>query len=336
MIRRKRTPLLTAIGLSLATVAACGAAPSGGDASASYPSENLTFVIPFGPGGGTDTLIRTVGGILQTHELWPEGLDIEYEYVEGGSGARGYAFLHNQAGNPYYATTTTGDEVTIPLQAEVEWDGMDFTRIAMLGTSDVLMGVRGDAPWNTLEEFTQHAKQNRVVVGGGGVIGADALVSKSYMQQAAIDAEWVSFDSDGESNAALLSGSIDLMAAPPEGVIGLVESGDMKALAFSGNQLPRKVQEIAPGTPTMAGLGYEILPGVAGVARGFALPPEAPAEAVEWWRATLARVVETPEWEDYLYNAAVTPNFAPEAEFTEVLEQRAGAVAEVLKAGRPS
>lgn len=299
-----------------------------GGAEGSYPSEDLTFIISFGPGGGTDTLIRTIANILQTHEIWPAEHDISFEYIEGGSGARGYGFFYNQTGNPYYVTTTTGDEVTIPLQSDVNWNGMEYSHVAMLGSSDVVFGVAGNSDWQTLEDFTTWAQENRAILGGGGIIGADALAARQYAEQAELpNWEWVSHDSDGESNASLLSGSIHLMTAPPEGITGLIESGDLRPLGFTGPTLPGKLAELAPDLPLMSELGYDIR---SSIPRGLVLPPEAPQEAIDWWADAAAQIVETPEWEEYLYNAGVTPNFAGAEEFREVLQQRADMVAEVL------
>jgi putative tricarboxylic transport membrane protein len=134
----------------------------------------------------------------------------------------------------------------------------------------------------------------------------------------------VSFNDAGEMNTALLSDALDAMMANPAEILGLVESGDMKALAFSGDTVPEGLGDI----PTMAEAGYEI--GVS-MPRGLILAPDAPQAAQDWWIATMQKVVDTPEWDAYITNNQLTENLQYGQEFEDTLLRTQENFARILR-----
>jgi putative tricarboxylic transport membrane protein len=106
--------------------------------------------------------------------------------------------------------------------------------------------------------------------------------------------------------------------------MGLVESRDMKALAFSGETVPDAFGDI----PTMAEAGYEI--GVS-MPRGLILAPNAPQEAQQWWIDTIKKVVETPEWAAYINNNQLTENLKYGDEFKRSLLQTQESFEKILR-----
>jgi putative tricarboxylic transport membrane protein len=83
------------------------------------------------------------------------------------------------------------------------------------------------------------------------------------------------------------------MISNPGSILGQVESGDMRPLISTADER----LEALPDVPTDQELGFE---GIPSMPRGLILPPDAPAEAQEWWIETMKEVVETEEWQAYL------------------------------------
>ena len=196
------------------------------------PSETLDWTIAFGPGGGNDIMARTMIDILDKHDLYPG--DIVAENREGGSGAVGWGYLYNQAGNPYAISTTSGSYITTPLQADTPWGPTDFTPVALLATDDLLLLVKGASEIDSLGEFIEQAKADPPTIGGIGAVNVDFIVPTLLAEKAGFDFEYVSFNAEGELITALLSDALDAIVSNPGEVLGLIESGDMKALAYSG------------------------------------------------------------------------------------------------------
>jgi putative tricarboxylic transport membrane protein len=286
------------------------------------PNERLDWTIAFGPGGGNDIMARTLIDILDKHDLYPG--DIIAENREGGSGAVGWGYLHGQAGNPYAISTTSGSYITTPLQADTPWGPTAFTPIALLATDDLLLLVNGESDIGSLEEFIERAKTDPVTIGGIGAVNVDFIVPTLLAEKAGFEFEYVSFNAAGELNTALLSNALDAIVSNPGEVLGLIESGDMKALAYSGQKTPASLGDI----PTLGEAGYPVN---ISMPRGLILPPDVPAQAQEWWIETMKKVVETPEWQEYIESNNLTENIRYGEDFRAFLEETSGTFEDILR-----
>lgn len=278
----------------------------------SYPSpdETLDWTIAFGPGGGNDIMARSIIEILNKYDLY-DG-EISAENRAGGSGAVGWGYLYSQDGNPYGISTTSGSFVTTPLQADTPWQPESFTPVALLATDDLVLVVNGDSEIDTIEEFIANAKANPTNIGGTGSVNVDFIVPTLFAEKAGFEFDYVSFNSMSEQTTALLSNALDAMVGNPGEILGLIESGDLKPLVFSGQTTPAALE----GVPTMGSIGFDI--GVS-MPRGLILAPNAPAEAQEWWINTMKQVVQTPEWGEYISSNTLTPTVLYGEDFRQFL-----------------
>ena len=320
MFDRRALPGLAAIagvllGLPLA---------AGGALAQAYPdpSERLDWTIAFGPGGGNDIMARTMIEILDKYDLYPG--DIVAENRQGGSGAVGWGYLHNQAGNPYAISTTSGSYITTPLQADTPWDPTSFTPVALLATDDLVLLVNGNSEIDSFEAFIEQAKAEPPTIGGIGAVNVDFIVPTLLADKAGFEFEYVSFNAAGDLNTALLSNALDAIMSNPGEVLGLIESGDMKALAYSGQKTPASLGDI----PTFADAGYPV--GIS-MPRGLILAPDVPEEAQAWWIETMKKVVETPEWQEYIASNNLTENIRYGEDFRAFLEETSGTFEEILR-----
>jgi putative tricarboxylic transport membrane protein len=309
---------------TIAAVALCVPLAAGGALAQNYPdpSERLDWTIAFGPGGGNDIMARTMIEILDKHDLYPG--DIVAENRQGGSGAVGWGYLYNQAGNPYAISTTSGSYITTPLQADTPWGPTSFTPIALLATDDLLLLVNGDSEIDNLEAFIEQAKADPPTIGGIGAVNVDFIVPTLLADKAGFEFEYVSFNAEGELITGLLSNALDAIVSNPGEVLGLIESGDMKALAYSGQKTPASLGDI----PTLADAGYPVN---ISMPRGLILAPDAPAEAQAWWIETMKKVVETPEWQEYIESNNLTENIRYGEEFRTFLAQTSDTFEEILR-----
>lgn len=286
-----------AAGLTLASsgtaglLAGCGSSTGTGGQGSNYPSETLHWTVAFGPGGGNDIMSRTIADILRNENLYPE--DIVVTNREGGSGAKGWGYLYSHQGNPYHISTTSGSFITTPLQADTPWGPTSFTPIALLAADYLLFLVPPDGP-KTYQEFVSRAKSKKPAIGGIGTVNVDFIVNAQLADEAGYAFDYVPFNAEGQLTTALLSGSLDAMVSNPAEVLGQVESGNMRALAFTGSQPISSL----PDVPTLAKLGYSSID--IGMPRGLILAPDAPKTAQQWWIRTMKEVVKKPAWQDYI------------------------------------
>lgn len=311
--------------LALAGVLTLGAFASEKASAQSYPdpNETLNWTISFGPGGGNDIMSRTIISILEKYELYPG--KIVAENRPGGSGAVGWGYLFNQAGSAYDISSTSGSFITTPLKADTPWGPTSFTPIALLAADDLILVVNKESPIQDFDQWIAQSKAQSPAVGGMGAVNVDFIIPTLLAEKAGYEFEYVSFNKQGELTTALLSGALDAMVVNPGEVSGLLESGDLRALAFSGTKTPASLK----GIPTFGEKGFEL-----GISqpRGVVLPPDAPKEAQEWWIETMKKVVETPEWTEYVTKHDLTENVLYGDDFTAFLTRAQDEFRRILKA----
>ncbi|MGB3687888.1 MAG: tripartite tricarboxylate transporter substrate binding protein [Jannaschia helgolandensis] len=309
----------------VATLTACSIALTApAMAQETYPSadDTLDWTIAFGPGGGNDIMARTIIDILTKYDLYPG--DISAENRAGGSGAVGWGYLFAQDGDPYGISTTSGSFVTTPLQADTPWQPEDFTPVALLATDDLVLVVNGDSEIQNIAQFIETAKAEPMNIGGTGTVNVDFIVPTLFAEKAGFEFDYVSFNSMADQTTALLSGALDSMVGNPGEILGLIEAGELRPLVYSGNSTPAALGDV----PTMGDIGFGI--GVS-MPRGLILPPNVPAAAQEWWIGTMQKVVETPEWAEYIASNTLTPTVIYGEDFRSFLVETKNGFETVLK-----
>ncbi len=324
-----RTKVMAAVAAAaLIPLSACGAGDTGGGggggggSESNYPSEPLDWTIAFGPGGGNDIMARTIVDILQKDELYPENIEVQNR--EGGSGATGWGYLFSQSGDGYGISTTSGSFITTPLQADTGWEPTDFTPVGLFATDDALILVPGDSPIQTWDDWVAAAQADRLVVGGIGTVNVDFIVSSLLAEQAGYEVEYVPFNEEGQLQTSLLSGAVDAMVSNPGSILGQIEAGEMRPLITTADER----LDVLADVPTTEELGFEDIPSMP---RGMILPPDAPAEAQEWWIETMQQVVETEEWQNYIEENYLTEDLRWGEDFEEYLVETQEQFREILE-----
>jgi putative tricarboxylic transport membrane protein len=305
---------------ALLAVAVLANAPA--SAQDKYPNKRLEWTIAFGPGGGNDIMSRTLISIIEKYKLYPD--NIVPENRAGGSGAKGWGFVFSQKGNPYHITSTSGSFITTPLQANTPWQAVTFTPIALLASDDGLILVNGKSKIKNLKEFIDQAKAKPPSIGGIGAVNVEFIVPKLLSERAGFKFDYVAFNKQGELVTALLSGAVDAVMSNPGEVLGLMQSGDVRAIAYTGKKTPKALGNI----PTLAEEGYDL--GIS-MPRGLVLPPGVPKEAQDWWIGTVKKIVQTPEWKDYIEKQMLTENVLYGEDFRAFLQRTHGTFSEILR-----
>ena len=271
-------------------------------AQATYPSKNIEVVVPFAPGGGTDNLMRMITGIMDENKWSPVALNVNNRV--GGSGTVGYAYLINRRGDSHVVAGATPMIVSGKLQGRLSGNHRDAITVLMIVAIDELMiSVRTESPFKTIEEFVAaaRAKPGTLTVGGTGIHNDDHIFAHLFEQAAKIKLKYVPFNSGGEVTAALMGGHVDAGIMNPNEISAQVEAGKAKNLAVAA----RKRMSDAPDVPTFAERGHkfywEQMRGVVG-------PANMAPEAVAWWQDALRKVTQSKKWqEEYIKRNLLTP-----------------------------
>lgn len=301
----------SALALSLAACSEDGGGSSGGDGDF-RPRGDVTMLVPFGAGGGSDLAGRATGTMIEAAD---GELTVSVENREGGSGAVGYSYFLGETGNENLLLATETALLALPISGEVEFDYTDFTPIMKLGDDFTLMVTRADSPYESCADVVEAAESQRVVAGISGITGLDNIVFTLTEQETGVEFDRVPFESGGELTAALLGGQIDIASLNPGEVIGQLEAGEVKALcAFSEERY--EYEELAD-IETAAEQGIDV---AFAQFRGVLAPGGISEEARQFWIDTMGAAVETDEYQTYIEDNYLQANTAAGDEFVEYLE----------------
>jgi putative tricarboxylic transport membrane protein len=310
---RSQTRLAAAaFGLS----AAIAASP----ALAEYPDRDITMVIPFGVGGGSDTLARTIGNVIGEMKLLP--VTILPENRPGGSGAVGYSTVAKQKGNPYYIATVSVSFFTTPLQGGSPVSYRDFTPLAAIAQSPYILAVPAKSDYKTLDDLK---KAKRLTTGTVGVVSDAALLAKMTSNALGIQIDPVPFDGEGEVMTAILGGHVNVAYFNPSEVLPQIQAGTLRPLAVSSD----KRIDALPDVPTFSELGHKI---VHTQIRGLVMPKDVPPEAVTYWEGVLQKVAASEQWKtQYVNRFHDVPGFLDSKQFGQAIVETSARYEKLMK-----
>src|SRR3954463_12316213 len=256
-------------------------------AAQDFPKGPVKIIIPFPPGGPTDTVGRLIGIKLQ--ELW--GQPVVIDYKAGAGTVIGVDFVaKSPADGSTFGMVNSSFAVNPTLRKKLPYDTTkDLVGVTQIANLQLAIVARPDAPFNTLPELIAYAKKNpgKLTYGTPGAGSTTHLGTELLKRETGIDMLHSPFKGSAPAHTELMGGRIDLVADPFLSVIPYVKAGRMKMIATMGE---RKV----PGYdyPTVA----ETLPGFSvNALLGFVAPAATPKPILQKIQTDTARVLNAPE-----------------------------------------
>ena len=199
-----------------------------------YPTRNITMVVPFAAGGPTDVIARIVTG-----QMAPGlGQSIIIENVVGAGGTTGAARAARAPNDGY--TLITGHMGThaasVPLYPKLAYHPeKDFEPVALLAGTPILILARKDFPPKDLKEFVAYVKANADKVNAAHAgVGSVSHVSCELLNSIlGIKPVGVPFNGTGPAMNALVAGQVDYMCDQIANAVPQINAGTIKAYAVA-------------------------------------------------------------------------------------------------------
>jgi tripartite-type tricarboxylate transporter receptor subunit TctC len=224
-------------------------------AQAAFPNRPIRLIVPWPPGGSTDSQFRALAEVA-TRIL---GQPVIVENRAGAAGTLGAQMLANEPrGDGYLLSQLPITVFRYPLmQSRPGWDPMrDFTYIIHL--TGYLFGVvvRADSPWQTWQEFLDYAKANpgKIAYGTPGVGSSLHITMERIAAEKGIEFLHVPFRGGADNAQALLAGQTQAMADSTSWA-PLVDSGQFRLLVTWGAERAKRY----PNVPTLRETGIDIV-----------------------------------------------------------------------------
>ena len=266
-------------------VAAALAASAGVALAQGFPVKQVTLIVPFPPGGSTDTTARILADKMRP----TLGQSVIIENVGGAGGTIAMARLARAAPDGYTIDIGQWDThvgaVIYPIGFDVQ---KDFAPIGLVSVNPQLMIARKNFPAGDLKGLVAYAKANP-----GRVTFVDqnaaARVTGILMQQAtATEVQFIPFRGAGPAMTAMLGEQVDLMVVQAAVTLPQSRAGKVKILA----NLSPAASPVLPGVPTSAESG---IPGLyASGWFGLFAPRGTPRETIAKLNAAMVAALADP------------------------------------------
>ena len=223
-------------------------------AASDWPSRPITVVVPVPPGGSTDMGARLLTSYLEKELKQP----IAVVNKAGAAGTvGGYAVASAKPDGYTLGYLAGSGAVPEPYTYfySAPYSSADLKPICRVHVPILTVAVNGDAPWNTLQEFVEYAKQNPgLKYGHLGKSTTQYVVMVTLIKGANLKMVDVPYDGDATMIPAILGGHIPVGTPVLYVIKSLMDAKKIKVLAIA---LDKRAPS-APNIPTLSELGYKM------------------------------------------------------------------------------
>jgi tripartite-type tricarboxylate transporter receptor subunit TctC len=257
---------------ALAATACLGLSATQAAYAQAYPSQNITLLIPYPPGGSADIVARPLAAELQSRL----GKTVIVDYKPGAGGTIASAQLARAKPDGYTLIMVLAAHAinhslypTLPYNTKT-----DFTPVSLVATLPLIVAAPLSTPANTIPELIKYAKANpgKLSFASAGNGNTSHLAGEMFKSATGVDMMHVPYKGSGPAVMGLLSGEVSLMFDSISTSLPQVQAGKLKALAVTGE----KRSPLVPQVPTVAESGVPdfIVNGWYGILAPAKTPPE--------------------------------------------------------------
>jgi tripartite-type tricarboxylate transporter receptor subunit TctC len=271
-------------GLFAGAIALAAAVPA---AAQDFPKGPVKIIIPFPPGGPTDTVGRILAKNLQ--DAW--GQTVLIDYKPGAGTVIGADHVAKSAPDGHTIGMVNSSLAVNPtLRKQLPYDTLkDLSGVTQLFDMQLAIVARPDAPFNNLKELIAYAKKNpgKLNYGTPGAGSTTHLGAELLQREAGFDMQHVGMKGSAPAHTELMGGRLDLVVDPFLSILPYVKAGKMKMIATMGDQ-----RVAGHDYPTVS----EVIPGFnVGALLGFVVPSGTPKSVVQKIQADTAKALASPE-----------------------------------------
>lgn len=275
---------------ALAVLLLAGAA----HAQADWPARPVHLVVPFPPGGSTDS----VGRLLAAELAKDLGQSVIVENKGGANGNIGSDMVAKAAPDGYtlLLSGVGSNAINYALYQSMPYRNSDFAHISLLATGPNVLVANPDFPARSFADFIKLAKENpgKYTHASSGNGSSGHLAMEMLKQAAGIDLVHVPYKGGAAAITDTIGGRVSVLFLNQDNLLPQVQGGKVRALAVASV----KRNPAYPDTPTIAESGY---PGFAAESWfGLSAPAGTPAPVIERLSQATVRALAAPQLRDKL------------------------------------
>ena len=311
--------------LASAVLGAIVASAPGGRAQDAFPSRLVRIVVPYPPGGGTDTLARLLAD--QLGRKWSQSAIVEN--IGGAAGNIGAAEVARAAPDGYTLLLASPGPIATNsfLYKDMPYDPARWVPIALLATGPYVLVLRKSFEGSTVKELIARAKAapGKLTAATPGVGSVGHLSTVQLEMLAGIKTVHVPYRGLGPATNDLIAGHVDLMFDTPTTSLQLHRDGKLKIVATGTTERVRDLPDI----PTIAEAG---LPGYRAVTwYAMVAPPQTPAALADKINRDVVEILARPDFAAKVRDNQMEPATKNRAEAAKFFADEAELWGKVIK-----
>jgi tripartite-type tricarboxylate transporter receptor subunit TctC len=261
-----------------------------------YPSRQITLIIPFAAGGSNDIVARAIAKALA--EVW--GKPVIAENRPGAGGVIGASAVAAAPPDGYTLLLVSSTfTINAAVKKTMPFDTVkDFTPIAFIARSPLLITASNNVPVNSAQELFALAKTkpDRITFASSGIGSINQISAELIAQSAGVKLMHVPYKGGAPALNDLLGGYVDIYVSSLPQVQQLAQSGQVKALAVTS----AKRTQLLPNVPTLgeSGISGFDLSSWWGIVGPAGMPPD----VVNALNTEIGKLLASPELSKFLTN----------------------------------
>lgn len=279
----------------------------------SYPAKEISLVVGFEAGGGTDAMARLMAPYIEKHL---KGAKIVVRNVPGAGGL--IALTQSAKGKPDGYTITS---LALPgamartKDRKTEYNVDSFTYLASIASDPNVVVVNKSSDVNSLADLVKKGKKNPngLTVAMSTMGGDDQFTMMGLADQGGIRFDFVPFKGTAPARTALMGGHVDVAAMNLSEVIGFEE--ELKVLGV----MQEERSPHAPNIPTAKEQGFNI---VMGSMRGYVAPAGLPTEIRDKLIKALKAAYDDPEFQKAMKATGTPLHFVGDKDYEQLAKQQ--------------
>jgi tripartite-type tricarboxylate transporter receptor subunit TctC len=295
-------------------------------ASQPYPTRSIRLIVPFPPGGATDTTSRILAHAL-SQSL---GQQVVVDNRPGATGRIGTELVAKAPGDGYTLLFgSAGPNVILPgAYSKLPYDAVrDFAPITLVGHSDHVLVTHPSLPVRSVKDIVALARKNpgQLTFASAGIFSVAHMSAEFFKQVAKVDMVHVPYKGGGLAIVASFTGEVSMYFGGAPTIAAYRNSPKLRLIATTG---ARRSQSF-PGLPTIG----ETLPGYTVTQwLGVLAPATTPKEIVMRLHAEIVKAVTNPKVAAQLAAVGADPATTSPEEFLAYIKGEIAKWAKVVKA----
>jgi tripartite-type tricarboxylate transporter receptor subunit TctC len=289
--------------------------------SGEFPTRVIEIAVPFGVGNAADVTARHLADGMAKRL----GVAVTVANRPGAGGALAFTHVTQQQPDGYSIGYITSTISTAYYSGNIPFDYKAFDPVARVTVETPILAVQTEAPWRTLKEMVDDAKNNpgKFRIGNSGTGTHTHLSASALFLGAGAEVIDVPFGG-GEATANLLGGRLEGIVQLPPAFSSHVRSGALRTLAALGS----KRDNIFPDTPTATEMGFPV---ALDLWRGIVVPKGTPPQVIKKLEEAIRLTVESMEFREAGTRIGFLPAFLPADEFGKLVADDDAKLATVME-----